>query len=90
MAKNILILAVFCLEQFTYSQMVKSEKSTAITDGDTLKLLTKDSTLLRIGWLIINCQERKEHFYKKSEAIYIIRQFRKLSSAERPKARRLW
>ncbi|MEW4923951.1 thermonuclease family protein [Algibacter sp. 2305UL17-15] len=50
-------------------------KVTAITDGDTFKLLTKDSTLIKVRVANIDCPERKQPFSTKakqftSEAIF--------------------
>ncbi len=50
-------------------------KVVAITDGDTFKLLTQDSTLIRVRLANIDCPERKQAFSKRakqfvSEAIF--------------------
>jgi micrococcal nuclease len=51
----------------------KSQKETfvgkvvAITDGDTFKLLKKDSTLIRVRLANIDCPERKQPFSKKAK-----------------------
>ncbi|WP_370477223.1 thermonuclease family protein [Tamlana flava] len=42
-------------------------KVTAITDGDTFKLLTKDSTQLKIRVANIDCPERKQPFSKRAK-----------------------
>lgn len=38
-----------------------------ITDGDTFKLLTKDSTLIKVRLANIDCPERKQPFSKKAK-----------------------
>ena len=50
-------------------------KVVAITDGDTFKLLTKDSTLIKVRLANIDCPEKKQPFSKRaqqftSEAIF--------------------
>ncbi|WP_248724031.1 thermonuclease family protein [Seonamhaeicola sp. ML3] len=42
-------------------------KTVAITDGDTFKLLTQDSTLVRVRVANIDCPERKQPFYQKAK-----------------------
>lgn len=42
-------------------------KVTAITDGDTFKLLKKDSTLIRVRLANIDCPERKQPFSKRAK-----------------------
>tara|TARA_R110002033_G_scaffold167528_1_gene206732 strand:- start:11180 stop:11677 length:498 start_codon:yes stop_codon:yes gene_type:complete len=42
-------------------------KVVAITDGDTFKLLTKDSTLIKIRLANIDCPERKQPFSAKAK-----------------------
>ncbi|GAA4237538.1 thermonuclease family protein [Postechiella marina] len=55
------------------SQNLKKEdniiygKVTAITDGDTFKLLTQDSTLIRVRLANIDCPERKQPFSNKAK-----------------------
>ncbi|WP_299114344.1 thermonuclease family protein [uncultured Winogradskyella sp.] len=48
------------------SKSIKKEtivgKVVAITDGDTFKLLTKDSTLIKVRLANIDCPERKQPF----------------------------
>lgn len=73
-----IILIVICL--FFYLGIEAQNNSIkgkviAITDGDTFKLITKDSTLYRIRVANIDCPERKQPFSKKakeftSQAIY--------------------
>ena len=59
-----------------YSQkQILTGKVVAITDGDTFKLLTKDSTLIKVRVANIDCPERKQAFSAKakqftSEAIF--------------------
>ncbi len=42
-------------------------KVVAITDGDTFKLLTKDSLLVRVRVANIDCPERKQPFSKRAK-----------------------
>ena len=42
-------------------------KVTAITDGDTFKLLTKDFTLIKVRLANIDCPERKQPFSAKAK-----------------------
>lgn len=42
-------------------------KVVAITDGDTFKLLTKDSVLIRVRLANIDCPERKQPFSEKAK-----------------------
>lgn len=42
-------------------------KVVAITDGDTFKLLTQDSTLIRVRLANIDCPERKQAFSKRAK-----------------------
>ncbi len=58
-----------------FSQKTIFGKVTAITDGDTFKLLTKDSTLIKVRIANIDCPEKKQAFSTKakhftSEAIF--------------------
>jgi endonuclease YncB( thermonuclease family) len=54
-----------------YSKSIKKEtiigKVVGITDGDTFKLLTKDSTLIKVRLANIDCPERKQPFSKKAK-----------------------
>ena len=59
----ILILLVgWCLNAQTISGKVVS-----ITDGDTFKLLLKDSTLIRVRLANIDCPEKKQPFSAKAK-----------------------
>ena len=53
------------------SKSVKKEtiigKVVGITDGDTFKLLTKDSTLIKVRLANIDCPESKQPFSKKAK-----------------------
>lgn len=76
------IICLFLLSFFAVtSQSSKKEnnilngKVTAITDGDTFKLLTQDSTLIKVRLANIDCPERKQPFSSRakqfvSEAIF--------------------
>lgn len=70
------LILLFIIVLNCYSQEpVLTGKVTAITDGDTFKLLTKDSTLIKIRVANIDCPERKQPFSTKakqftSEAVF--------------------
>lgn len=63
------------LNSFVFSQQTLTGKVIAITDGDTFKLLTQDSTQIKVRVANIDCPEKKQPFYQKakqftSEAIF--------------------
>ncbi|WP_179374357.1 thermonuclease family protein [Winogradskyella wichelsiae] len=51
----------------TVKETIISGKVTAITDGDTFKLLQKDSTLIRVRLANIDCPERKQPFSNRAK-----------------------
>ncbi|WP_111682818.1 thermonuclease family protein [Winogradskyella tangerina] len=59
-----IIIILFTLNSF--AQSVEG-KVVAITDGDTFKLLQKDSTLVRVRVANIDCPERKQPFSKRAK-----------------------
>ncbi|MDY2588198.1 thermonuclease family protein [Winogradskyella aquimaris] len=61
-----LISFFICICSILYSQEIEG-KVVAITDGDTFKLLTHDSTLIRVRVANIDCPERKQPFSKKAK-----------------------
>ena len=61
-----LVLIIFLITLNSFSQNIKG-KVTAITDGDTFKLLKKDSTLIRVRIANIDCPERKQPFSKRAK-----------------------
>lgn len=70
--KLLFVLFLFSLSSFiplnkdsTYQ--VIYGKVVAITDGDTFKLLKKDSTLIRVRVANIDCPERKQPFSKRAK-----------------------
>ncbi|WP_405293722.1 thermonuclease family protein [Algibacter sp. Ld11] len=70
-----LVLGVAANAQKPKGNKVINGKVTAITDGDTFKLLTKDSILIRVRLANVDCPERKQPFSAKakqfvSEAIF--------------------
>lgn len=70
--KATFIIVLICLCSFTYSKSNDVSKTfngkvTAITDGDTFKLLKKDSTLIRVRIANIDCPERKQPFSKRAK-----------------------
>lgn len=74
----ILCVIVFGLSRTSYvskRETIITGKVIAITDGDTFKLLTKDSTQIKVRLANIDCPERKQPFSNKaklfvSEAIF--------------------
>ena len=64
-----LIISFYSLISFT--KVVKKEtisgKVIAITDGDTFKLLTKDSTLIKVRLTNIDCPKKATLFGKSQE-----------------------
>ncbi|MEP5253784.1 MAG: thermonuclease family protein [Winogradskyella arenosi] len=68
MQKAWLALVTFIILLLTFSsfktvkETIISGKVTSITDGDTFKLLQKDSTLIRVRLANIDCPERKQPF----------------------------
>ncbi len=50
-----------------HSQNYVEGNVVAITDGDTFKLLTKDSTLIKVRIANIDCPERKQPFSKRAK-----------------------
>lgn len=72
--KSIPLLLFLFLFSISYSQIFRS-KVVGIMDGDTFKLLTKDSTTVKIRLANIDCPEKKQPFSAKakqfvSEAIF--------------------
>ena len=66
MQKLLLILLLLFVTTKKDKAVVKKQtitgKVVAITDGDTFKLLTKDSTLIKVRLANIDCPERKQPF----------------------------
>ncbi|MBN4085042.1 thermonuclease family protein [Flavobacteriaceae bacterium AH-315-B10] len=60
----LLLLLIFSLS--SYSQTITG-KVIAITDGDTFKLLTQDSTLIKVRLANIDCPEKKQPFSIKAK-----------------------
>jgi endonuclease YncB( thermonuclease family) len=52
-------------------------KVVSITDGDTFKLLKKDSTLIRVRLANIDCPERKQPFSKRAKQFISVAIFNK-------------
>ncbi|NRD24093.1 thermonuclease family protein [Winogradskyella litoriviva] len=65
----VLLFIVFSAEvtQVTLKKETIKGKVTAITDGDTFKLLKADSTLIRVRLANIDCPERKQPFSKRAK-----------------------
>lgn len=71
MNKYIVIIYVVIISVITYPYLLIEEtilgKVTAITDGDTFKLLKKDSTLIRVRLANIDCPENKQPYSKRAK-----------------------
>jgi len=73
MKKNLIITLLVILPTITFAQNLRFKdtillgKVVSITDGDTFKLLTQDSTLHRIRVANIDCPERKQPFSKRAK-----------------------
>lgn len=72
MKNKVIYIALFLCSSYLLAQDQKSNsklilgKVVAITDGDTFKLLTQDSILLRIRIANIDCPEKKQPFSKRA------------------------
>ncbi|OEK09515.1 nuclease [Flavivirga aquatica] len=55
------------LPSLSFSQKIITGKVVSIIDGDTFKLLTQDSTLIRVRLANIDCPEKKQPFSKKAK-----------------------
>ncbi|WNH09902.1 thermonuclease family protein [Thalassobellus suaedae] len=62
-----LFLSLISTAQSSKSTILINGKVTAITDGDTFKLLTQDSILHRVRIANIDCSERKQPFSKRAK-----------------------
>ncbi|MDO5969676.1 thermonuclease family protein [Flavivirga aquimarina] len=60
-------LIILLLIPFIVLSQTISGKAVAITDGDTFKLLTKDSTLIKVRLANIDCPEKKQPFSAKAK-----------------------
>lgn len=71
MNKYIVVIYVVFLSVLTYPYLLIEEtilgKVTTITDGDTFKLLKKDSTLIRVRLANIDCPENKQPYSKRAK-----------------------
>lgn len=63
---NKLFYVIVLITLNSFSQNIFG-KVTAITDGDTFKLLKQDSTLIRVRLANIDCPERKQPFSKRAK-----------------------
>ena len=61
------LIALLLLTTAAFAQQSISGNVIAITDGDTFKLLKKDSTLIRVRLANIDCPERKQPFSKSAK-----------------------
>lgn len=61
------IVAFFLIDSKSIKKETIIGKVVAITDGDTFKLLTKDSTLIKVRLANIDCPEKKQPFSKKAK-----------------------
>lgn len=64
--KNIILFFLFLLSLNTNSQTLTG-KVIGIMDGDTFKLLTQDSTLVKVRLANIDCPEKKQPFSQKAK-----------------------
>ncbi|WP_323787904.1 thermonuclease family protein [Psychroserpens sp.] len=62
-----LILGSFFDDSNSIQKEIINGKVVAITDGDTFKLLKKDSTLIKVRVANIDCPERKQPFSKRAK-----------------------
>lgn len=67
MLKNLFLFISLFLCYLSYSQKTITGKTVGITDGDTVKLLTRDSTLIKVRLANIDCPERKQPFSKRAK-----------------------
>lgn len=72
MSKFCFFLFVIILSSFKYSittlkPTIITGKAVGIMDGDTFKLLTKDSTILKVRLANIDCPEKKQAFSTKAK-----------------------
>lgn len=72
MYKHLLISLLIVLLSFSRDYNISKKetfigKVVAITDGDTFKLLTKDSTLIKVRLANIDCPEKKQPFSAKAK-----------------------
>ena len=72
MYKLILFIVLFALASFEaphnfYKKETITGKVVSIIDGDTFKLLTQDSTLIRVRLANIDCPEKKQPFSDKAK-----------------------
>ena len=65
--KKNLLSAILLIGIVINAQVDITGKVVAITDGDTFKLLTQDSTLIRVRVANIDCPERKQPFSKRAK-----------------------
>ncbi|WP_262733864.1 thermonuclease family protein [Gaetbulibacter sp. NE] len=63
----LLYLIIFCFLSAFLSAQTLTGRVVAITDGDTFKLLTKDSTLIRVRVANIDCPESKQPFSQRAK-----------------------
>lgn len=65
--KETFFISFLFLSLLSFSQKMIEGKVVAITDGDTFKLLTKDSLLLKVRLANIDCPEKKQPFSAKAK-----------------------
>lgn len=63
----VLLFLLFYSGYDTLKKEIIIGKAVAITDGDTFKLLTKDSLLIKVRLANIDCPEKKQPFSKKAK-----------------------
>jgi micrococcal nuclease len=76
------------IDRFDDTSTLIKGKVVSITDGDTFKLLTQDSTLYRIRLANIDCPERKQPFSKRAKQFTSDAIFGKMVTVEKLSADR--
>ncbi|OMP29950.1 thermonuclease family protein [Mangrovimonas sp. DI 80] len=61
------LLLLFFVPFLCFAQNTISGEVVSVTDGDTFKLLTKDSTIVKVRLANIDCPERKQPFSQKAK-----------------------
>jgi len=64
--KTLFFFLILFISSYSYTQTIVG-KVVAITDGDTFKLLTNDSTLINVRLANIDCPEKKQPYSKKAK-----------------------
>ena len=81
------LIIFFLCSIITFGQSITG-KIVDITDGDTVKLLTIDSTLIRVRIANVDCPEKKQPFSAKAKAFTSKEVFNKMVTLEHLKTDR--